>query len=252
MLTASVIVCDRKRYSLNQCLRALAVSKEIDCVYLNIETGTPDLYAEAILDFEIASEGKPLDVDYWNISKSTWRVPQRYDQHQVRLLPIVTARNMAIDYALVKNATSLLFVDSDVMIDPDNLHHLVGLNKNLRGGFVPGRGAHGHVNYVFGAVRGTNDHGATIECDHGTCGYMLINRVVFTQLRFRWGMDRLHPDQMLSEDPAFCFDWYDLSGERFWIHKLATAQHIDNAASPLTQEGVAQDTWSEVKGDNND
>src|SRR5690606_22466019 len=127
-----------------------------------------------------------------------------------------------------RKASHLLFLDSDVVPHPGSIKRLLDLDVNLCGGFVPGRGVHSHVHYVFGAKRGIQREGDIITCDHGTCGFMLIKRKAFGVLRFRWGDDWENPGVRLSEDPAYCDDWYRMTGERFIIHGLATADHFDD------------------------
>jgi len=47
------------------------------------------------------------------------------------------------------NADWLLFIDADVLPQPDGLTHLLEIDRPLVGGYVPGRGAHGGVYYIF-------------------------------------------------------------------------------------------------------
>lgn len=239
-LIACVILADRKAYSQMIAIPALLSSPFVQRVYVNIETDNADLYPALYALAERST--KPVDIDTW-WWRSSWRPVPKYDQDQKRLLGIVTARNMCIDYALYHNATHLLFVDSDVVIEPPGLQFLLDMNKNLCGGYVPGRGVHNTVQYVFGQRRGIQQHGDIIECDHGTCGYMLISRKVFSLLRFRYGDDPEGLAGFLSEDPAYCIDWYRISGERFFIHTKARAAHIDNALSPLSEDSASIDTW---------
>lgn len=245
-LVAGMIVCDFKRYQLEKTLYRLSELTNIDAVYLNIETKNPALYKDLI---EAWPQTKPLHFDFWNTS-GNWRPERKYDQHQIRLLSICTARNMCIDYAMISQAKHLLFVDSDVLVDYGAVGHLIGLNKNLCGGLVPGRGEYDNVYYVFGGQDGwEKDEVQVVECRHGTCGFMLISRFTFSRLRFRWGAHPDIPTEMLSEDPAYCIDWHKMTGERFYVNKLATAHHIDNDEIPLTlDEGVhiEKDWWSDM------
>lgn len=241
---AGMIVCDFKHYQLKKTLYRLGELTNIDAVYLNVETQDQDLYRDLIENWPF---DKPLHFDYWNVTGG-WRPERKYDQHQVRLMPICTARNMCIDYAMTVKAKHLLFVDSDVLLDHGGVNALLSLNKDLCGGYVNGRGSHKDAVYVFGqrgGIKEINDE--VIECDHGTCGYMLVARKCFSQLRFRWGMHPDDPTNMLSEDPAYCFDWKRISNQRFYIHKKATATHLDNDKRPLTinQTVNVEDDWTE-------
>lgn len=245
MLVASIILADRKSYSQLTALPALGICPEIDRIYINIQTDAKPLY-DLLRSYVKNTIEKPCHIDYWNWENS-WMPEIKYDQHQARLPGIVTARNMCIDYALIHGADHLLFIDSDVSINPKGVKLLLDMNKNLSGGYVPGRGAHGHAHYVFGAKRGAHQIGEVIECDHGTAGYMLISQKVFSRLRFRYGDDPETEGQFLSEDPAYCLDWYAHTRERFYIHRGATAHHIDNPRRPLDADGAAQDTWNSIQ-----
>lgn len=240
MIVAAVLICDRKAYSQDYALRALIEDPVVDRIYLNIETSKPARY-DGLIHF-MDTCGKPYDVDFWSTT-SSWLIPPQFDQDQRRLVPITRARNMAIDYAMFGQADYLLFVDADVVPDKGSIARLVNLRRNLVGGLVPGRGVHSHVHYVFYSRRPPVYEGPLIICDHGTCGFMLISRKVFSQLRFRYGGD---PEgltgDVLSEDPAYCIDWYVRTGERFVIHKQATARHLDDPRHPLTEQETAVET----------
>jgi hypothetical protein len=220
-------------------------------VYCNIETtlSGPDFnqkYAE-MLKFTKQSP-LPFDADIWGW-RSTWRKPPEYDQDQRRLYPITIARNMARAYALDQDMDYLLFIDADVIVEPDGLQKLLSLNKPLTGGLVPGRGAHAHtkegrpIYYVFGAEATPQDpeFPEAVVCRHGSCGYMLIRRDLFSTLAFRFGASRANPNQPLSEDPAFAED-AQLNGFGPWyIHKEARARHWDDPKNPFTGEQAADD-----------
>lgn len=242
-LVVATLLCERKPWDYWAIAENRRSLFQVDRFYFNFEQGALVVPNNKVISGDI---GKSVHADVWAVV-SDWREPITYDQDQKRLLGIVTARNMAIDYALSTGATHLLFIDSDVFPDPIGLGHLLDtqfrLNVDLCGGLVPGRGSHSHVNYVFGGKRGIVDKGWMYECDHGTCGYMLITRKAFGQLRFRWGDDWEIPGQFLSEDPAYCDDWYRISGQRFIIDKRATAIH----SGDLNPEEVAQDSWKTVQ-----
>lgn len=241
-IVACVLLTDFKQYSQIMALTALVGESLIDHIYVNVQTKNQGLYK--LLESFASQATKRIVVDYWYWG-AEWLPNRKYDQHQVRLPGIVTARNMCIDYALINQATHILFVDSDVIIHEGGVEKLIALNKGLCGGLVPGRGSHSHVNYVFAQKRGLERKGDLLICDHGTAGYMLVSREVFGQLRFRWGDDFEMP-QMLSEDPAYALDWWRISGERYIVHLKATADHRDNPAEPLTENGAALDLYSEV------
>lgn len=237
MLVTATVMAARKMATYKRVLWAIREIPHVDRMYINFE-GTWE-QSMPVKDFMLDSP-VPWDYDVWNISDTSWRTTPQFDQDQRRLWRIVTARNMAIDYAYSAGADYLLFVDADVVITTEGVSHLLDLNARLCGGLVPGRGEHSHVNYVFGARRGFEEQGPLIICDHGTCGYMLIHRDVFSRLRFRFGPD--HEGQFeLSEDPAYCEDWYQMSGERFIIDRRAVAQHLDDPHKPLTLAEAVND-----------
>lgn len=267
-ILAATLWCDRKeneanRKTFGQMLNTVSNLSNVNQIYINYETTPKELskfnseeksfhpWWENHLGIPLIPR-KTYEYGDWKYVTDAWSIVTgwdsriQYDQDQKRLFKIVIARNMAIDYALTRGYSHILFVDSDVIPNPSGFAYLLKMANegvNLCGGYVPGRGDHAHVHYVFGHMRGIKDEGGMIECDHGSCGYMLISRKVFGQLRFRWGDDRHVPGQMLSEDPAYCYDWYDISGERFLISKNATAQHIGE----LKESEAARDEWSTVQ-----
>jgi hypothetical protein len=239
-IVSATLYCDRKPETKGIALKPLIECKLVNKIYVNIETdGTGPDWAPML---KWCKEAKPMDFDLWHTT-SSWRVKPQYDQDQRRLLSIVRGRNMAIDYAIAESADYLLFVDSDVVIMEEDVETLLNMQTALCGGYVRGRGIHRENFYVFGEV---NRKGPIIYCDHGTCGYMLIHKDVFTIQQFRYGWDksRMH---FLSEDPAYCQDWYEKSGQRFQINTEVTAFHADNPFEPLTEQGVARDAWESLR-----
>lgn len=238
MIIAAVMVTDAKLYSFLDCLKALAATPEIDRIYINIETQFDYLYRDMVR--YLMDCGKPSDWDRWSFASSTW-VPERgFDQdNDARLPGIISARNMAVDYAMQQHAEHLLFVDSDVIIRPDGVRRLLRIEKPLVGGNVPGRGAHAHARYIFGHRR---QDGNIIHCDHGTMGYCLIHQSIFQYVRFRRGPHPHKPETWLSEDPC-----YEADAERlglcdgWYIDYSVIAEHRDDPQNPLTLEGAIND-----------
>lgn len=257
MIVVATLLCDRKRSS--QMVAVPAISR-IDAsdipgglrLYLNIETSLgPDTFRREYAPlFSFLSNGCaiPHDVDIW-ARQSTWFTPPQWDQDQRRLDPIVLARNQARSYMLHKGATHLLFVDADVIVEPDGLKKLLSLRHPLVGGLVPGRGAHSHLQYFFGFNR-DGEHGPTetrmvdghpgvFEVSHGTMGYCLIERQLVSSLAFRAGVSREDFRTPLSEDPAFASDAFLNGFGRWWIHTEVRAQHWDDPQAPLKANAVA-------------
>ena len=168
-----------------------------------------------------------FDEWYWGEQGAYWRARPKFDQDQARLVPIVTARNMCIDYALRTGASHLLFIDADVIPPVDVIPKLMSLGHTLVGGIVPGRGCHKDLKYIFGEEREFSTGSAQVlEVSHGTCGCMMIERRVFDRIRFRYSIDH-----GLSEDPAYAADVLALFGEKMWLHKGVVCEHIGDLAS---------------------
>lgn len=234
MILAATLISDRKFYSWPVALGYLTREPLVDMIYINIQTSNKPLYDPVIAALD--ASGKRYAVDFWDISHSSYRQVPQYDQDQARLAPICIGRNMAVDVALWPEFTHLLFVDSDVRPHPSGLSRLIGLDKPLVGGLVPGRGAHSGVSYVFGEIE---RHGNVIKCAHGTMGYCLIQRRLYEVLRFRYGPHPIKRETWLSEDPCFAADAATFGlADGWYIDRLATADHVDNPDAPLTLEGA--------------
>lgn len=241
---AATLLCDRKVRSQLVAIPAMLQIQGVDRLYINIESNLRGQKFEAAYQplhaFLRAGTPIPVDVDIWSW-ESTWRQRPTYDQDQRRLDGIVMARNMARIYMLRTDATHLLFIDADVIVTPDGLQKLLALDHPVCGGLVPGRGAHSHVHYVFGPRRSVPEHPEVLECSHGTCGYMLIQREVLSTLAFRFGASRETPGKALSEDPAFCSDAFLNGFGRYWVHTGVKAEHWDDPQDPLVAEMAAKD-----------
>lgn len=212
---AATLLCDRKMEQQYIGPPAHAAVRGVDHYYLNIETARPDSWGPVHWSL-------PTTLETW--SRSGWSGTQpQFDQDQRRLLYIVTARNMAVDFAQIGGYEWLLFLDADVLPQPDGLERLLATHKKLCGGLVPGRGVHSGSRYVYNE-EGMSD--GLIKCSHGTCGYMLIHRSIFEVLRFRFGPHQQQRQVMLSEDPAYCADARTLGlVDGFYIDPQTTAEH---------------------------
>lgn len=241
MIVAAIICTPAKMYALDDVVDAIQQMPQVDKVYINIEGDwLTDAQQVSFEEMFGADWGwtKPIDWDRWTVLDTTWKPAVTGQQDMTRIPGIVTARNMCIDYAMSMEAEHLLFIDADVIPEPQGLAHLLALKAPLCGGWVPGRGIHKHVHYIFGTQKRVTDD--IVDCAHGTCGYMLIHKSVYGLQRFRWGP---HPkakpaDPPLTEDPAYCIDYTARTGRKFRIDTRAVAKHIDDPTNPLTSEGA--------------
>ena len=244
-LIAAVIACDRLPDApslVRPTLEAVAAVEGLCRMYVNVETDRPERWTS--VRGMLSNAPLPTALEIWNRSGWEGSRPEA-NRDQRRLLGIVTARNMAIDYALYQGAEWLLFVDADVTPRADGLSHLLGLGRPLCGGFVPGRGEHTALHYVFPGHMADpawdlpiTEREGTIRCGFGTCGYMLIHASVFSRLRFRSNPQGLPGSPAVAEDPAYCHDAVRLGlTDAFYIATQATASHTDGAAD---QTGAAE------------
>ncbi len=243
-VVAATILCDRKASSQLIAPPAVLQMAGVDRYYINVETALTGeerdrQWAPLLALLASRRNRQPtVHLEWWY--RSGWGGAQpTYDQDQRRLKYIITARNMAIDFALAMRADWLLYIDADVIPKPDGLQYLMALGKPLCGGLVPGRGAHSHVKYIF---HHHATQGDVITCGYGTCGYMLISKDIFGVLRFRMGPHMQHRDVFLSEDPAYCADAIQTLklADDFYISTLATAEHWDDPDRPMTTEQAFQ------------
>jgi len=222
---ACVLTCDRKGDGA-EAIQSIHEQSGIKVtVYRNHEGQEPD---------------DSFNADWWGIDGELLGDMQPgFDQDQHYRLPrIIAARNMALDVMRLNSEfTHLMFVDSDVTLtDPGSIRRLVLWRQALIGGAVPGRGSHSHVHMKFGPREEL--HSGLAAFDWGTCGCLLLDRLVAMRTQFRWGSSELHPGEMRSEDPALG-EWLTANDFGRWvIDESVICQHNDPESQPLT--GVAQ------------
>lgn len=231
MILVSTLMCDRKKHfqeSIFNTLKALTYQDKV--LYFNIET--IDLNNFQWLVNALAESGLQYHYDIWQ-AVSSWCKKPEFDQDQARLVPIVNGRNMTISAATCLAASHIFQVDSDVIVPPDSIERLLALNHPICGGLVPGRGAHSHVFYQSqDSPKHVSDN--VIDVAHGTCGFMMITRDIFTRLRFRMGPSNEVDGVWLSEDPAFTEDARrHLNAGWMRIDRTLKAQHLEDTTMPF-------------------
>lgn len=243
-IIAATLLTDRKPV-FPVALEYLVNEPLVEAIYVNVERSedppSPIFYAVEceVLQY-LNKSGKPYSIDYWQVY-SNWRNHPKFDQDPARFAPIAMGRNMALDWAisqtmLNQSVSHLLFVDSDVRPHPGGLQLLLDLNKPITGGYVPGRGAHSGARYAFG-IR--DQQGTILRCDHGTSGYLLLQRTIFEVERFRAGPCVYKREVILCDDPAYATDCFQQGlADAWYIDTRATADHVDDPAHPLTLEGA--------------
>jgi hypothetical protein len=132
---------------------------------------------------------------------------------------ITRARNYLTDEFLRSDCTHLLFIDSDIHYNPQDVIALLALDKDVIGGPYPKKsinwaniaeGARKHPDmnpaelenlvgdYVFNVVRGTQQFTVTdpLEVLEIGTGFMLIKREVFGQMEKAYPQLRYKPDHV--------------------------------------------------------
>lgn len=238
MIQVSTLLCDYKRGSALIGLSAmLKMSGALIHYYVNIETGDEGdaIWGKVISMLEASHQ--PFDYDIWR-SFGSWNKRGEKDQDGSRLEPICIARNMARSCAIKNNATHLCFIDSDVVPnEPTGIQMLLRDDFPICGGVVPGRGVHSSAKYIFHPAGNVPGRDYLLRCGHGTMGYVLIQRSLFSVLPFRWGPHPARKDLMMSEDPCFAADAAYYREVPYWIiDTRVTAQHVDDPDHPLTAD----------------
>jgi hypothetical protein len=132
---------------------------------------------------------------------------------------ITRARNYLVDEFLRSDHTHLLFIDSDIHYNPQDVLALMALDKDVIGGPYPkksinwgnvAQAARSHPNmepreleslvgeYVFNVVKGTKQFTVTdpLEVMEIGTGYMMVKREVFEKMEKEYPMIRYKPDHV--------------------------------------------------------
>jgi len=132
---------------------------------------------------------------------------------------ITRARNYLVDEFLRSDCTHLLFLDSDIHYNPQDVVALLALDKDVIGGPYPKKSinwnniahaARNHPNlepreletlvgeYVFNVVKGTSQFSVTepLEVMEIGTGFMLVKREVFDKMAVEYPTIRYKPDHV--------------------------------------------------------
>ena len=132
---------------------------------------------------------------------------------------ITRARNYLVDEFLRSDYTHLLFIDSDIHYNPQDVIALLALDKDVIGGPYPkksinwgnvAQAARNHPDlepkeleqlvgeYVFNVVKGTKQFTVTdpLEVMEIGTGFMLVKREVFEKMEKEYPMIRYKPDHV--------------------------------------------------------
>ena len=132
---------------------------------------------------------------------------------------ITRARNYLVDEFLRSDFTHLLFIDSDIHYNPQDVIAMLALEKDVIGGPYPkksinwsnvAQAARNHPNlepkeletlvgeYVFNVVSGTKQFQVTdpLEVLEIGTGYMMVKREVFHKMEKEYPMIRYKPDHV--------------------------------------------------------
>lgn len=132
---------------------------------------------------------------------------------------ITRARNYLVDEFLRSGATHLLFIDSDIHFDPQDVLALIALNKDIVGAPYPKKSINwrniagaliknptinpGELDglvgdYVFNPVPGTKQFKVTepLEVMEIGTGYMMVKREVFDKFREAYPKQNYKPDHV--------------------------------------------------------
>jgi hypothetical protein len=190
----------------------------------------------------------PGQVSLW-----TYSIDQGEDEvtSDNRLIAICTGRNLAHEVAIRdKTCEAILFLDTDVRPPEDLPERLLEIERPLVGGNVPAyclngppviwepittEGWSGPGHAICGDEIRFNTHppfpqGADVREHWNTAGCLLVRRMVFTSIAWRW-----NPDAGLTDDPAFQTAAHAAGFGWTWTRHDVTVWH--ESLVPLEQRG---------------
>jgi hypothetical protein len=172
---------------------------------------------------------------------------------------VARARNTLTADFLASDCSHLMFVDSDLVFNVDQIGRLLKRDVPLIGGLYPKK-QEGDLRWVMNALEGEPEEvgQGLVQVKYIGTGFMLISRSVFEKMITFFG-DRIQykedstgriehdfwstgvyqfPDgtrRYLSEDWFFCQRWLDLGGA-VWADTSVILQHIGQAVYPLQSQ----------------
>lgn len=172
-------------------------------------------YLKSIVKFALTA---PID---WN-----YMVPDRNDSLVQR------ARNVMVRKFLDTGYEYLMFIDSDIEFEPDDVAKVWNLDARVKGGIYPMK--HPEKDWYAAWSKGklvTKLPDEPMPCDYLGTGFLMMHRSVFEDMKarwperghaegeyedcFAWFHPRVDEDQgiYLSEDYAFCEDVREMGVE---------------------------------------
>lgn len=138
-----------------------------------------------------------------------------------RLRHICTGRNLIIDYAIERQASHILFLDSDIKPDKDTLPKLLEMSHPIVGGEVSTYSFSGPIvsKYPF-----------TVQEHLNTAGYLLVEKKVFTRIRWRW-------EWGYSDDPCYHKDSIEFLGIPTYVRKDCIGRHYPEMIGSIETRG---------------
>jgi hypothetical protein len=201
---------------------------------LEVDRRGLDPYADLLVRQEqLLARGISLTIWTFSIDdgEAIWRTG-------VRTRRVCAGRNLICDFALSKPGCShVLFLDSDIVPDPDTIPKLRDLRWPIVGGDVPSycltgrevtarRYFHG-IDYPAGRrwVQGVEQYGYPVAEHWNTAGFLLVERVVIEHVR--WGWDETRG---LFDDPWYADQVERIIGTPTLVRKDCIGDHEPLAA----------------------
>lgn len=146
-----------------------------------------------------------------------------------RLWRICTGRNLIVERALHDHeVTHVLFLDSDLRVPPESVVRLVELERMVAGGNVPSYCLDGPRVHTLDLPE--KARGRDVRRHWNTAGFLLVSRIVFSEVR--WGTS---PDEGITDDPWFARAAKRAVGAETWVDHGLVGKH--RVLVPVEQRG---------------